>query len=327
MVVSEKKSQYSDLVLIGQGSFGCVYRAFSTATLQWVALKVVDLDSTSDQVDDIVQEIRFLIELRSPYITRYYESFLEQAKLWITMEYCDGGSCADLLKMAGAVPEEAIADVMKSVLRALAYLHKQRKLHRDIKAANILTTSAGEVKLADFGVSGQLAGFRGDDKNNDFVGTPFWMAPEVIKQVGYNEKADIWSLGITAIELALGEPPYAEIHPMKVLLLIPKHSPPTLPEDRFSSAFRDFVSRCLRRNPNDRASAEALLKHKFLKKSKDNSAVRALVFRYKYWQQQQKPQAAEDAKQQSATPAKAAVEQPSRDASLWDFGSTRRTRR
>ncbi len=196
-------------------------------------------------MDDIMLEIAILSQLDSSHVTKYYGSYLKGTKLWIVMEYCAGGSCADLMR-PGRVGEEYVAIIMRETLRGLEYLHGQHKLHRDIKAANILLAANGNIKLADFGVSGQLTATM--TKKNTFVGTPYWMAPEVIKQSGYDFKADIWSLGITAIELAKGEPPYAELHPMKALFVIPKNESPTL-KGNFTRNFVEFVELCLQKNP------------------------------------------------------------------------------
>ncbi|EME26468.1 serine/threonine protein kinase isoform 1 [Galdieria sulphuraria] len=260
---------------IGSGSFGEVYKALNLRTKQLLAVKVIDLEDAEGDLEEVRRETRILAQLRNPYIVTYYSSLVFETTLWIIMEYLEGGSLRDLLDCRRQpFKESIIARFIQNILQGLKYLHMEKRIHRDIKAANVLLSKSGVAKLVDFGVSQQLS--KTMQRRNTFVGTPYWMAPEVIAASYYDEKADIWSLGITILELACGKPPWFQVHPMKALFLISEEDPPIL-KGNFSSDLKDFVSHCLHKEPEERWDAIRLLKHPFLKAAADYNEISELL--------------------------------------------------
>ncbi|GIQ83717.1 hypothetical protein KIPB_005075, partial [Kipferlia bialata] len=254
-------------------------------------------------------EISSLTELASDQVVKYYRSHLCGTHLSLVMEFMRG-SVLDLME-ATPIPEPEVGYILREALQGLEYLHSHGNIHRDIKAANILLSEAGMVKLADFGVCGTISATM--SKRQTFVGTPFWMAPEVIKtNVGYDTTADIWSLGITAIEMITGTPPHSEMHPLKALMMIPKAPAPTLPvSNPASKALRDFIAQCLTKNPDDRPNASRLLQHKFIRTaSRSPARLAQLVSRISVQHPQPEP------RQDGAAPSP-----PPPVVDAWDFSS------
>nr|XP_054102356.1 serine/threonine-protein kinase 3 isoform X3 [Callithrix jacchus] len=273
-LTKQPEEVFDVLEKLGEGSYGSVFKAIHKESGQVVAIKQVPVES---DLQEIIKEISIMQQCDSPYVVKYYGSYFKNTDLWIVMEYCGAGSVSDIIRLRNkTLTEDEIATILKSTLKGLEYLHFMRKIHRDIKAGNILLNTEGHAKLADFGVAGQLTDTMA--KRNTVIGTPFWMAPEVIQEIGYNCVADIWSLGITSIEMAEGKPPYADIHPMRAIFMIPTNPPPTFRKpELWSDDFTDFVKKCLVKNPEQRATATQLLQHPFIKNAKPVSILRDLI--------------------------------------------------
>lgn len=258
--------KYELLDELGKGSYGAVYKARDLKTSELVAIKVISLSEGEEGYEDIRGEIEMLQQCNHPNVVRYLGSYQGEEYLWIVMEYCGGGSVADLMNKTDEPLEECqIAYICREALKGLAYLHSIYKVHRDIKGGNILLTEQGEVKLGDFGVAAQLT--RTLSKRNTTIGTPHWMAPEVIQESRYDGKVDVWSLGVSAIEMAEGLPPKWDVHPMRVLFMILREPAPMLEDkEKWSLIFHDFVAKCLTKETRLRPSATDMLKHKFIVK-------------------------------------------------------------
>lgn len=267
--------------IIGRGKFGVVYKAYRVKTQQVYAIKVLNLDNPEDEVEDIQKEIQFLSSLKqTPNITHYYGSYLNGTKLWVIMEYCAGGSLRTLLR-PGIIEERYIGVIMREILAALISIHKDNVIHRDIKAANVLIANNGNVKLCDFGVAAQLS--QSMLKRQTMAGTPYWMAPEVIMEgVYYDTRVDIWSLGITAYEIATGNPPYCHMEAIRAMQMITKSKPPRLEGREYSQPLKEFIALCLDEDPKERPSAEELFKSKLIRQEKGTSTsiLRELITRY-----------------------------------------------
>ncbi|XP_071355071.1 TRAF2 and NCK interacting kinase a isoform X2 [Trachinotus anak] len=261
--------------LVGNGTYGQVYKGRHVKTGQLAAIKVMDV--TGDEEEEIKAEINMLKKYsHHRNIATYYGAFIKKNppgiddQLWLVMEFCGAGSVTDLIKntKGNSLKEEWTAYICREILRGLTHLHQHKVIHRDIKGQNVLLTENAEVKLVDFGVSAQLD--RTVGRRNTFIGTPYWMAPEVIAcdenpDATYDFKSDLWSLGITAIEMAEGAPPLCDMHPMRALFLIPRNPAPVLKSKKWSKKFQSFIESCLVKSHSQRPSTEQLLKHPFIR--------------------------------------------------------------
>ncbi|CDY54149.1 BnaCnng26290D [Brassica napus] len=265
-------TKYEFLNELGKGSYGSVYKARDLKTSEIVAVKVISLTEGEEGYEEIRGEIEMLQQCNHPNVVRYLGSYQGEDYLWIVMEYCGGGSVVDVMNVTEeALEEYQIAYICREALKGLAYLHSIFKVHRDIKGGNILLTEQGEVKLGDFGVAAQLT--RTMSKRNTFIGTPHWMAPEVIQENRYDGKVDVWALGVSAIEMAEGLPPRSAVHPMRVLFMISIEPAPMLEDkEKWSLVFHDFVAKCLTKEPRLRPTADEMLKHKFIQRCKTGAS-------------------------------------------------------
>jgi len=261
------ETEFEFLERLGSGTYGEVWKAQHKKTGKLLAIKKVKVDK---DVSLLVREVSLMKKCSSPNIVKYYGNYFKGDVMWIIMEYCAIGSVSDAMNITNrTLTEEQIATVCRDILNGLDYLETNKKVHRDIKPHNILLNTKGEAKIGDFGVAQEIS--ETGTQRKTVIGTPFYLAPEVIQETGYGPKADIWALGISAIEMAERNPPYYDLHPMRVLFLIANNPPPALTNpEHWSDDFNDFVRQCLQKDPNRRPNAKALLNHPFLKKA--NSA-------------------------------------------------------
>lgn len=302
MNTSAKKEDYNLLKQIGEGAYGKVYKAQSKKDNRIVAMK--ELELANEDWIPLLAEINMVVDLHHESIVNYYAWFMENQKMWLVMEYCDGGSLREIVDtLKRPLTEPEISAVSRGILESLIYVHSLNRIHRDIKAANLLLTSEGVIKLCDFGVSAQLDGTSEEYKRKTLAGSAYWMAPEIVSSAGHDTKADIWSFGITELELYEKEAPLAKFarekginSPQLLIVQTPRNEPPQAP-DSASPLFKNFIKRILLKDPNLRPTAAELIKDPFITQISERQGkeiIRNLVAAYQIAKDNQVDEDAEE---------------------------------
>jgi serine/threonine-protein kinase OSR1/STK39 len=289
--MTEYSAQITDYIIheqIGTGAYSNVFRAVEKKLGAEVALKIMDMEDQNSDYEQIYNEVHMLATIHHPHIVKCYVSFCDEGKCYLVMPFFTHGSCGTIIKknfIHGLKDEVLLATILKSILEAIVYLHKHEHIHRDIKAGNILIDKDGHSYLGDLGIATSILEDGRRKKRHTFLGSPCWIAPEIIEcsldeKEQYDEKVDIWSFGITAMELAYGQPPYIAYPIVKILITILNQDPPTCDiyndnTHKFSGNFYKMLGKCLKKNPHERISAEDLLKCSFFNQAKDYKYVKA----------------------------------------------------